>query len=82
MQTDKGLFTENSMDISLHRLMTGRISTGEFDDNLALTQAAQARIDAQKAADSSAVYNQTPERLAILDQVNNEGRPCIWAPRS
>ncbi|MBE7007529.1 MAG: hypothetical protein E7424_10410, partial [Ruminococcaceae bacterium] len=73
VQTDKGLFTENSMDISLHRLMTGRISTGEFDDNLALTQAAQARIDAQKAADSSAVYNQTPERLAILDQVNNEG---------
>ena len=61
------------MDISLHRLMTARISTGEFDDNLALTQAANARIAAQQAADSSGVYNQTPERLAILEQVNNEG---------
>ena len=73
VQTDKGLFTENTMDISLHRLMTARISTGEFDDDLALTQQANDRIAAQRAADSSGVYNQTPERLAIVEQVNNEG---------
>ena len=73
VQTDKGLFTENTMDISLHRLLTARISTGEFDDDLALTRQANERIAAQRAADSSNVYNQTPERLAILEQVNNEG---------
>ncbi|MBR4132453.1 MAG: glycoside hydrolase family 3 C-terminal domain-containing protein, partial [Oscillospiraceae bacterium] len=73
VQTDKGLFTENTMDISLHRLLTARISTGEFDDGLALTQQANDRIAAQRAADNSGVYNQTPERLAIVEQVNNEG---------
>ena len=73
VQTDKGLFTENTMDISLHRLLTARISTGEFDDDLALTQQANDRIAAQRAADNSGVYNQTPERLSLIEQVNNEG---------
>ncbi len=74
VQTDAGLFTENTFDIALHRLMTARISTGEFDEGLALTEAAMARIDAQKAAKpNSGVPNQTDERLAIVDAVNNEG---------
>ncbi|MBE6933219.1 MAG: DUF1349 domain-containing protein, partial [Ruminococcaceae bacterium] len=74
IQTDAGLVTENTFDIALHRLLTGRIATGEFDENLALTEAAMARIEEQKAAKpSSGVPNQTDERLAIVDAVNNEG---------
>ena len=79
IQTDKGLFTENTFDVALMRLMTARIATGEFEDDLQLTKDAAARTQAQIAAlgegaDISAIpYNQTPERLAILDQVNNEG---------
>ena len=79
VQTDKGLFTENTFDVALMRLMTARIATGEFEDDLQLTKDAAARTAAQIAAlgegaDIKAIpYNQTPERLAILDQVNNEG---------
>ena len=31
LETDKGIFTENTVDISLHRLMTARFQTGDFD---------------------------------------------------
>ncbi len=79
IETDKGLFTENTMDVSLLRLMTARIATGEFEEDLELTRQADERIAAQIAAlgegaDIKAIpYNQTPERLAIMDQINNEG---------
>ena len=79
VQTDKGLFTENTIDISAHRLLTARIATGEFDDDLAMTKAASDRIEAQIAAlgegaDTRAIpYNQTEERLDLMDSIDNEG---------
>ena len=38
--TDKGVFTENTVDIGLLHMFTDRIATGEFDENLAYTAAA------------------------------------------
>ncbi len=68
-ETDKGIFTENAVDVALLHLMTDRIGTGEFDDNLAYTAAAAART----ASQSGSVGWQTLERLAIIDEINNEG---------
>ncbi len=70
-QTDKGKFTENALDIAVHRLMTARISTGEFDANLKYTQEASARQSAQNAT-GRAIPNQTEERLAMNDAVTKE----------
>ena len=64
--TDKGVFTENAVDISLLHMFTDRIATGEFDENLAYTAAAQARVDAGEGGQSA-------KRLAIIDEVNREG---------
>ena len=73
VETDKGVFTENQVDISLHRLMTARIKTGEFDADLALTEAASDRVAAQQAAvPDGKVPNQTPERLKIAEDVAKE----------
>ena len=71
VDTDKGVFTENQVDVSLHRLMTARVKTGEFDADLALTAAANERVEAQKAAGGQ-VPNQTPERLKIAEDVAKE----------
>lgn len=71
VDTDKGVFTENQVDVSLHRLMTARISTGEFDDNLAYTEAAAERKAAQAEA-GGAAPNQTPERLEAAEAMANE----------
>lgn len=68
--TDMGKFTENTIDVALERLMTARIKTGEFDDNLALTAAATARKTAYGSASGA---NQTADRLAIAEQVAEEG---------
>ena len=70
-QTDKGKFTENALDIAVHRLMTARISTGEFDANLRYTQEASARQSAQNAT-GRAIPNQTVERLEMNDAVTKE----------
>ena len=60
--TDKGTFTENSIDVSVHRLMTARIATGEFDEGLAYTAAAQERIDNGEGG-------RTEARLSIIDEM-------------
>ena len=70
VETDKGVFTENQIDVSLARLMTARIKTGEFDNNLQLTIDANARKAAYGSASGA---NQTAERLAIANQVAEEG---------
>ncbi len=64
--TDKGVFTENAVDVSLHRLMAERIATGEFDEGLAYTAAAQERIDNGESG-------RTEARLSIIDEIDNEG---------
>ncbi len=68
--TDKGKFTENQLDISLQRLMTARMQTGEWDANNPYTAAAAARIASQST--SSGIGWQTPERLKMIDDVNAE----------
>ncbi len=68
VETDKGRFTENQLDISVHRLMTARMQTGEWDsDNIYTTEAA-----ARVAEQSGSVGWQTPERLQLIDDVNAE----------
>lgn len=68
VETDKGRFTENQLDIAAHRLMTARMQTGEWDsDNIYTTQAAE-----RVAQQSGSVGWQTPERLKLIDDVNAE----------
>lgn len=69
VDTDKGTFTENQVDISLHRLMTARIKTGEFDDDVSYTEEAAVR---EAAYGSATGANQTAERLAVADDVAEE----------
>ena len=66
--TDKGTFTESQVDISLHRLMTARMQTGEWDSDNAYTAAAAARV----AEQTDSIGWQTPERLKMIDDVNAE----------
>ncbi len=66
--TDKGKFTENQVDVSLHRLYTARMQTGEWDANNPYTSAAAARI----AEQTGSIGWQTPERLQMIDDVNAE----------
>ncbi len=68
VETDKGRFTENQLDISLHRLMTARMQTGEWDSDNTFTTEAAERV----AGQSSSVGWQTPERLKLIDDVNAE----------
>ncbi len=70
VQTDKGTFTENTIDISVHRLMTARISTGELDENNGYTIAANERKADQAAR---GINNYTPERIDIVDRQVEEG---------
>lgn len=68
VETDKGRFTENQLDISLHRLMTARMQTGEWDSDNIFTTEAAARV----AEQTGSVGWQTPERLKLIDDVNAE----------
>lgn len=68
VETDKGRFTENQLDISLHRLLTARMETGEWDaDNIYTAEAAE-----RVAQQSGSIGWQTPERLQLIDEVNAE----------
>jgi len=69
VETDKGRFTENQLDISLHRLMTSRMELGEWDSDNIYTKEAAARI----AQQSGSIGWQTPERLKLIEDVNAEG---------
>ena len=69
VETDKGRFTENQLDISLHRLMTSRMELGEWDSDNIYTKEAAARV----AQQSGSIGWQTPERLKLIEDVNAEG---------
>ena len=69
VETDKGRFTENQLDISLHRLMTSRMELGEWDSDNIHTKEAAARV----AQQSGSIGWQTPERLKLIEDVNAEG---------
>ena len=66
--TDKGKFTENQLDVSLHRLMTARMQTGEWDTDNPYTKAAAERV----ASWGEELGWQTPERLKMIDDMNAE----------
>lgn len=68
-ETDKGVFTENQVDVSLHRLLTARIKTGELDANNPYTAAAEERM---KEDAVNGVQRQTQERLDTADAVLKE----------
>ena len=75
VDTDKGTFTENQVDISLHRLMTARMKTGEFDENVSYDMEADAR-KAQQQADAEGTgkeaYWQTDERIQAAEDTAEE----------
>ncbi|MDR0424540.1 MAG: glycoside hydrolase family 3 C-terminal domain-containing protein [Clostridiales Family XIII bacterium] len=64
---DKGRFTENQVDVSLHRLMTTRMRLGEFDGEIAYIAEAKARVENEAA--SKGIGRQTPERVALAAEV-------------
>lgn len=68
VETDKGRFTENQLDISVHRLMTARMQTGEWDSDNIFTTEAAVRV----AEQTGSLGWQTPERLKLIDDVNAE----------
>lgn len=68
VETDKGIFTENQLDVSLHRLMTARMQTGEWDTDNTFTTEAADRV----ATQTGSIGWQTPERLQLIDDVNAE----------
>ncbi|MBR4131623.1 MAG: glycoside hydrolase family 3 C-terminal domain-containing protein, partial [Oscillospiraceae bacterium] len=63
-ETDKGTFTENTVDIALHRLMTARIQTGDLDGNIKIKQDASQR---------NRIQLQTSVRRPLVEQINREG---------
>ncbi|MDR0570938.1 MAG: glycoside hydrolase family 3 C-terminal domain-containing protein [Clostridiales Family XIII bacterium] len=70
VKTDKGVFTENQFDISVHRLMTTRMQLGEFDGVIGYQAAGKARMEA--GLDGGYVKNlfgQTQERLALAENL-------------
>ena len=64
IETDKGTFTENTVDIALHRLMTARIETGDLDGNIQIKQDASAR-NSNNLRDTV--------RRPLVEQINREG---------
>ncbi len=76
-ENDTGKFTENTLDIAVHRLLTARIATGEFDENNPYTEAAEERVALQQDASSNTspdaeVYWQTNERIDLAEKVAEE----------
>ncbi|MDR1135225.1 MAG: glycoside hydrolase family 3 C-terminal domain-containing protein [Clostridiales Family XIII bacterium] len=64
---DKGRFTENQVDISLHRLMTTRMRLGEFDGSIAYVTEAADRVSTEKALKDFG--RQTAERVELAAEV-------------
>ncbi len=70
LETEKGIFTENQVDISVHRAMLARMKLGEFDGNISYVTDAAAR----KAVYAGVTLgNQTSERLAITEKMGESG---------
>ncbi|MDR1134714.1 MAG: glycoside hydrolase family 3 C-terminal domain-containing protein [Clostridiales Family XIII bacterium] len=64
--TDKGKFTENQLDVSVHRLMTTRMELGEFDGaNAYRTAGAEGLAAGEAGAYLKGLPGQTAERLEI-----------------
>jgi beta-glucosidase len=70
IMTDKGLFTENQADVSVHRLMTARMRLGEFDGGTAYVQSAQARLAGYQGLGLTG--RQTAARLGIATDMGSE----------
>ncbi|GAB3984660.1 hypothetical protein GCM10029978_094930 [Actinoallomurus acanthiterrae] len=70
--TQTGVFTENDVDVSLVRLFTARIRTGEFDqeDQVPWVRAARARLapGTWVNSDANKAVTETPDRLALAQQ--------------
>ncbi|MFD0522608.1 glycoside hydrolase family 3 C-terminal domain-containing protein [Paractinoplanes durhamensis] len=74
--TDTGIYNENDVDVSLVRLLTARIATGEFDAEAQVPWVAAARARLAPGtwtnADTNAAVTETPERLAMAREVAGE----------
>ena len=62
IETDKGLFTENTYDVTAHRIMTARLKLGEVDGNIKHVTDAVARPGGV-----------TPERANIAENMSTGG---------
>lgn len=74
IMTDKGLFTENTVDIAVHRLLTARMKLGEFDGNTSYVQAANDRLATYVAGGSNPAVRarQTQERLNLATEIGSD----------
>ena len=70
LMTEKGIFTENQVDISVQRAMAARMKLGEFDGDISYVTEARTR---RAAYDGVTRGNQTAERLNITEQVGEGG---------
>ncbi len=64
VDTDMGKFTEESVDIAVHRLMVARMQTGDFDGEI--------QIEKDAAERNSNTLRDTVRR-PLVEQINNEG---------
>ena len=69
--TDKGYFTEQQLEYSVHRLMTKRMELGEFDkENPYVTQGAERLASGMAGGYVNGAAGQTQERIDLADELS------------
>jgi beta-glucosidase len=76
IQTQTGVYNENDVDVSLVRLFTARIQTGEFDNEASVPWVAAARARLAPGtwvnSDANNAVTETPARLAMARQSGDQ----------
>ncbi len=71
--TDKGFFTEQQLEVSVHRLMTKRMQLGEFDAENNYVTEGRDRLEAgTNGAYVNGAVGQTQERIELADELSRE----------
>ena len=71
IQTDKGLFTEEQLEVSVHRLMTKRMQLGEFDEkNDYVTEGRERLEQGTNGGYVNGAAGQTQERIELADELS------------
>jgi beta-glucosidase len=76
IRTQTGVYNENDVDVSLVRLFTARIQTGEFDGEATVPWVAAARARLAPGtwvnSDANGAVTETPARLAMARQAGDQ----------
>ncbi|MDR0570882.1 MAG: glycoside hydrolase family 3 C-terminal domain-containing protein [Clostridiales Family XIII bacterium] len=71
IRTDKGVFTENQLDVTVQRLMAARMKLGEFDGATAYQSEGASRLAAGRAGGFvNNITGQTQARLDLAEEVS------------